>query len=74
MTQRVTLELHQHGETEGDKAAWLLSHDGIEVNAKWIPKSLGKRLADGRFELDAWKARQVGFLVPRGEGQARFDL
>lgn len=74
MSLRVTLDLHQHAETEGDKAAWLLSDGGNEAHAKWIPKSLGKKLADGKFELDAWKARQAGFLIPRGPGQGRLDF
>lgn len=74
MTTRTTLDLTQHAETTGDKAAWLLSDDGVEANAKWIPKSLGAKLADGKFELDSWKARQAGFLIPRGVGQGRFDL
>jgi hypothetical protein len=72
---RITLDLHQHNETHGDNSAWLLSRDKDDViGAKWIAKSLGKKLADGRFEIDAWKARQAGFLIPRGVGQGRFDL
>lgn len=74
MTHRSTLELHQHAETEGDKGAFYLSRDGIEANAKWIPKSLCRKLADGKFEIDSWKARQSGFLIPQGVGQGRFDL
>jgi hypothetical protein len=74
MTLRVTLDLHLHQETAGDNGAWLLSHDGEETNAKWIPKSLGEKIADGKFSIDGWKARQSGFLIPRGIGQGRFDL
>lgn len=74
MSQRVTLDLHQHAETEGEHSAWFLSDDGEEKHAKWIPKSTGRKLADGRFELDAWKARQAGFLIPRGPGQGRLDF
>lgn len=74
MSHRTTLDLTQHAETDGDKAAYFLSDDGKEANAKWIPKSLCKKLADGKFEMDSWKARQSGFLIPRGIGQGRFDL
>lgn len=72
---RVTLDLRQYQETHGDKAAFLLSREKDEAAAaKWIPKSLCKKLADGRFEIEAWKARQAGFLIPEGVGQGRFDL
>ena len=75
MTSRVTLDLTQHQETHGDKAAFLLSREGDDaVHAKWIPKSLCARLADGKYSVDAWKARQAGFLIPRGIGQGAFDL
>lgn len=74
MSQLATLELTQHAETDGARSAFFLSHDGIEANAKWIPKSLCKKLADGRFEIARWKARQSGFLIPQGVGQGRFDL
>lgn len=71
---RTTLDLHQHAETEGEKSAYFLSLDGNESNAKWFPKSLCTKLADGRFEIESWKARQQGFLIPRGIGQGRLDL
>jgi hypothetical protein len=74
MTSRITLDLTQHAATEGDKAAYLLSLDGKEAGAKWIPKSLCTRLADGKFLIEAWKARQCGFLIPQGVGQGRLEL
>lgn len=74
MTRRVTLELHQHQETQGDNSAWLLSLNGDVVHAKWIPKSLGERIADGKFSIDYWKAREAGFLIPRGLGQGRLEF
>lgn len=74
MTQRITVDLHQHQETQGDKAAFLLSLDGDVVHAKWIPKSLCSRVADGKFLIDGWKARQSGFLIPRGPGQGRLEF
>ena len=45
MTARITLDLYQHHETEGDNAAYLLGLDDDVVKARWIPKSLCKRLA-----------------------------
>jgi hypothetical protein len=74
MTDRVTLDLHQHQETHGDNGAFLLSVGDDVIHAKWIPKSLCKRLADGQFSIDRWKARQSGFLIPRGIGQGRMDF
>lgn len=74
MSQRTTLELTQHAETHGDKAAFFLSDDGKEASAKWFPKSLCTKIADGKFEIESWKARQEGFLIPRGIGQGRLDL
>lgn len=74
MTPRLRLDLHQHQETQGEKAAYLLSLDGDVIKARWILKSLCKRIADGKFEIDAWKARQCGFLISRGPGQGRLEF
>lgn len=74
MSIRITLDLRQHQETPTDEGAYLLSIDGDVIRAKWIPKSLCKRLADGKFAIDAWKARQCGFLIPRGIGQGRLEV
>lgn len=75
MNSRVTLDLYQHNETHGENSAWLLSIEKDDViHAAWIPKSLGQKLADGRFSIDHWKARQAGFLIPRGIGQGRLDF
>lgn len=74
MTPRITLDLHQHQETPSDDGAYLLSVDTDVIHAKWIPKSLCSRQADGKFSIDRWKARQSGFLVPRGIGQGRMEF
>lgn len=74
MTVRITLDLHQHQETPSDAGAYLLSLNGDVIHAHWIPKSLCQRVADGKFSIDHWKARQSGFLIPRGIGQGRLDF
>ncbi|MES2671593.1 MAG: hypothetical protein V4673_14410 [Pseudomonadota bacterium] len=71
---RVTLELTQHAETSGDKAAFFLSHDGDYDNAVWIPKSLCARLADGKFSIERWKATQEKLLVPGSPKQGSLTL
>lgn len=74
MTSRVTLELTQHAETSGDKAAFLLSHNNDYDSAVWIPKSLCTRLADGRFSIERWKATQEKLLVAGTPLQGRLAL
>jgi hypothetical protein len=72
---RITLDLREHQETHGDNGAWLLSRDADDViHARWIPKSLCRKIADNRFEIEPWKARQSGFLIPRGPGQGRLEF
>lgn len=72
--ERVTLDLTVHHETTGDKSAWLVSPTGIRNDARWIPKSLCERLADGKFAIDRAKALEVGFLVPPTVKQMRLPL
>lgn len=71
---RIILDLTQHHETTGDKSAFLLSPTGHAADARWIPKSLCERLADGKFAIDRAKALEVGFLVPPSTKQMRLPL
>ena len=75
MTQpRVTLHLHEHYATSGDKAAYLLSVDGDEIRARWVPKALCEKLKDGTFSIERWKAVQEGLLTPPSVTQGRLAL
>lgn len=62
--EKVTLELHQHAETD---AAYLTSDDGDEDEAAWLPKSLvtrGEKTGVGcySFEVPEWLAIREGLV------------
>jgi hypothetical protein len=59
MTERVTLDLTEHHETDD---AYLLSASGEKEGAVWIPKTLCTKVADDRFEIDRWKAKECDLL------------
>lgn len=74
MSARLAIELHLHAETHGEKGAFLLSRDGDVNEARWFPKSLCARVADGRYQVEGWKLRQEGFLDRVSASQGRLGL
>lgn len=74
MTDFVTLDLHQHHVTATEEGAYLLSADGEHRNAKWIPKRLCQRLADGRFNVARFKAVELHWLDETSIKQGRLSL
>lgn len=68
MTERVTLDLTEHTSTDD---AYLLSQSGAEKEALWVPKQFCAKAADGRFEVEKWKARELGWLAVRAIDQMR---
>ena len=68
MTDRVTLDLTEHHETDD---AYLLSLDGEEEGAVWIPKALCTKVADDRFEVERWKAKECDLLDVRAVDQMK---
>lgn len=61
---KVTLTLHKHRESQGDKGAYLLSKTGMERDAQWIPKSVATpdTARDGVFTLPRSEALNRGWL------------
>lgn len=62
--ETVTLRMRCHAETG---KAMLLSEDGEEGNAVWIPKSQivraeAGRDEDGEFEIKEWMAKKNGLI------------
>lgn len=52
----------------------VLSRDGDVNEARWFPKSLCARVADGRYQVEGWKLRQEGFLDRVSASQGRLGL
>ncbi len=67
---RVMLDLTFHKDTPGDAGALLLSRDA-DTRPEWVPKSLCKRTADGKYAIERFKAEQLGFLIVRDARQPR---
>lgn len=67
MSDRITIELNFHRETPGEKGALLLSRG--ETTARWIPKSLVTKVADGKYSIDRRKATECDFLVVSSRAQ-----
>lgn len=71
MTERVEIDLTLHHETSGDKAAFFLSRSGDMKDGQWVPKSVARQVAEGKFSVERWKAEQCGFLIVRDASQMR---
>lgn len=84
MSKRIPLNLYQHDET--DKAL-LLSTNGNPVGAEWIPREFveaqtalrpcnpfGRDLHGGRFSIEEWKAKELGWITTENEGQGSLPL
>lgn len=69
-SDRITLDLMFHRETNGDAGALLLARDSDSEPA-WVPKSLCRRIADGKYSIERFKAEQCGFLIVRDARQPR---
>lgn len=78
---RITLTLYQHAVSPTAKAL-LLSRTGRVRDAAWIPVSLigkgdalqltsphGDPCREGKFEVEEWKARQLGWIESADERQ-----
>lgn len=66
--ETVELELHLHYETAPDRGALLVSEDGNEKNARWIPKSLIEDREDDEkhktvtITIPEWLAKREGLI------------
>lgn len=75
----ISLTLYQHDGAEKD--ALFLSPDGNPWHAEWIPRSLiscgtwspakvnGHQCFQGLVKIEAWKAKEVGWVTEKDERQ-----